>query len=189
MVSHRRGVDSNKPLGQRAFSPAIFGIIGCGQWFPLAVCPLISSWQLQQRASRLNWETSVSFSSQQSSGSGMAPLPFLYQHIAPINPAIVATKPFVYLNDFLHNRLLSSYKLPDSSYLDILDLMFLLILPRSFEGIFVAPARSYDELKTLDLLHSLQKVFHLISIFPYSPGTLAGPHRECSAASWVPLRC
>ncbi len=99
----------------------------------------------------------------------MTPLPFLYQRVAPGNPAIVATKPFVFLNDFLHNRPLFSYKLPDGSYLDFLYVRFLLILSISFDGIFVAPARSYDELKTLDLRHSLQKVFHLISIFPYSP--------------------
>ncbi len=66
--------------------------------------------------------------------------------------------------------------------------MFLLILPMSLEGVFVAPVRSYDELKTSDLWHSLQKVFHFISIFPYSPGTLTGPHRDSSAASWAPLR-
>ncbi len=125
--------------------------------------------QLRPCTSRLSWETSVSFSSQQSSGSTLASLPFLYHRVAPGNPAIVATKPFVFLNNFLHNRLLFSYKLPDSSYLDFLYVRFLLILPMSFEGVFVAPARSYDELKTLDLWHSLQKVFHLISIFPYSP--------------------
>ncbi len=133
--------------------------------------------------------TSVSFSSQQSSGSAVTPLLFLYQRVALGNPAIVATKPFVFLNDFLHNHLLSSYKLPDGSYLNFPYAMFLLILPMSLEGIFVAPARSYDELKTLDLWHSLQNVFHLISIFPYSPGALTGPHRDSSAASWVPLRC
>ena len=66
--------------------------------------------------------------------------------------------------------------------------MFLLILPMSLEGVFVAPARSYNDLKTLDLWHLLQKVFHLISIFPYSPGTLAGPHGDSSAARWSPLR-
>ncbi len=86
-------------------------------------------------------------------------LPFLYQCVAPGNLAIVATKPFVSLNDFLHNRLLFSYKLPDGSYLDFLYPTFLLILSMSLEEVFMALARSYDELKTLDLWHSLQKVF------------------------------
>ena len=70
---------------------------------------------------------SVSFSSQQSSGSVVAPLPFLYQCVASGNPAIVATKTFVFLNfflnfflDFLHNRLLFSDKLPGGSYFDFL---------------------------------------------------------------------
>ncbi len=117
----------------------------------------------------------------------MTPLPFLYQRVAPGNLPIVTTKPFVFLNDFLHNRLLFSYKLLDDSYLDFLYVRFLLILPMSLEGVFMAPARSYDELKTLDLWHSLQKVFHLISIFPYNPGTLAGPHCDGLAASWVTL--
>ncbi len=135
--------------------------------------------------------TSVSFSSQQSSGSAVTPLPFLYQRVALGNPAIVATKPFVFLNDFLHNRLLFSYKLPDGCYLDFPYVMFLLILPMSLEGVFVAPARSYDELKTLwhSLCGTRCKKKHLINIFPYSPGTLAGPHHNSSAASWAPLRC
>ncbi len=102
------------------------------------------------------------------------------------NPAIVATKPFLFLNDFLHNRLLCSYNLPDGSYYDFSYPTFLLILPMSLTKVFVAPVKSYDELKTLDLWHSLQTVLRLISIFPYSPGTLAGPHRDSLVESWVP---
>ena len=98
----------------------------------------------------------------------MAPLPFLYQRIAPGNPAIVATKLFVFLNGFLHNRLLFSYKFLEGSYLDILCLMFLLILPVSLEKVSVAPVKSYDELKTLDLWHSLQKVFQKLGSPPLS---------------------
>ncbi len=113
----------------------------------------------------------------------MTPLPFLYQCVAPGNPAIVETKPFVFLHNFLHNRLLFSYKLPRGSYRDFLSLMFLLVFLVSLKRTFTALTRSYSELKTLDLWHSLQKVFHLISIFPYSPGTLAGPHRDGLAAS------
>ncbi len=113
----------------------------------------------------------------------MTPLPFLYQHLTPGNPAIVVTKPFVFLNDFLHNHLLFSYKLPGGCYFDFLYARFLLVLLVSLERIFIVPTRSYSELKTSDLWHSLQKVFHHISIFPYSPGTLAGPHRDGLAAS------
>ncbi len=59
----------------------------------------------------------------------MTPLPFLYQCVAPGNLAIVVTKPFVFLNDFLHNRLLDGYELLGESCLDFLRAMFLLVLP------------------------------------------------------------
>ncbi len=71
-----------------------------------------------------------------SSGSVVAPLPFLYQCVGPGNPAIVTTKLFVFLNDFLHNRLLNNYKLPGGSYYDVL-LM-------SLERISIFRTRSYS---------------------------------------------
>ncbi len=66
----------------------------------------------------------------------MALLPFLYQCIALGNPTIVATKQFVFLNNFLPNHLLFSYKLPDGSYHDFLDPMFPLILSMSLNEVF-----------------------------------------------------